>query len=70
MGTIYLAEDTRLGRQVALKFIHSSRLKDEHAKERLFQEGKAAGAIRGSAARAVNLGHALELNQMMAIIST
>ena len=45
MGTIYLAEDTRLGRQVALKFIHTSRLKEKQAKERLFREARAAAAI-------------------------
>ena len=45
MGTIYLAEDTRLGRQVALKFIHTSRLKEKQAKDRLFREARAAAAI-------------------------
>jgi serine/threonine protein kinase len=45
MGTIYLAEDTKLGRQVALKFIHNSRLKEELAKERFFREARAAAAI-------------------------
>lgn len=45
MGTVYLAEDTRLNRQVALKFIHQSRLKERDAKERLFREARAAAAI-------------------------
>ena len=45
MGTVYLAEDTRLSRRVALKFIHDSRLKETHAKERLFREARAAAAI-------------------------
>ena len=45
MGTIYLAEDTRLGRQVALKFIHTSRLKEKQAKDRLFREARTAASI-------------------------
>ncbi len=45
MGTVYLAEDTRLSRRVALKFIHDSRLKETHAKERFFREARAAAAI-------------------------
>ena len=45
MGTVYLAEDTRLNRQVALKFIHDSQLKEKHARERLFREARAAAAI-------------------------
>jgi eukaryotic-like serine/threonine-protein kinase len=45
MGAIYLAEDTHLGRQVALKFIHDSQLKEKHAKSRLVREARAAGAI-------------------------
>jgi eukaryotic-like serine/threonine-protein kinase len=45
LGTVYLAEDSRLGRQVALKFIHTSRLKEKQAKERLFREARAAAAI-------------------------
>jgi serine/threonine protein kinase len=45
MGTVYLAEDTRLGRQVALKFIHSAQLKEKQAKDRLFREARAAALI-------------------------
>jgi serine/threonine protein kinase len=45
MGMVYLAEDTRLCRRVALKFIHPDRLKEKHAKERLFREARAAAAI-------------------------
>jgi serine/threonine protein kinase len=45
MGTVYLAEDTWLKRQVALKFIHHSQIKEKHAKERLFREARAAAAI-------------------------
>ena len=45
MGVVYLAEDTQLGRQVALKFIHGDRLKEKHAKIRLMREARAAAAI-------------------------
>jgi serine/threonine protein kinase/TolB-like protein/CheY-like chemotaxis protein/cytochrome c-type biogenesis protein CcmH/NrfG len=45
MGTVYLAEDRRLSRRVKLKFIHPARLKEKHAKERLFLEARAAAAI-------------------------
>ena len=45
MGTVYLAEDTRLSRQVALKFIHSAQLKEKDAKIRLKREARAAAAI-------------------------
>jgi len=45
MGSVYLAEDTRLGRQVALKFIHSAQLKEKDAKIRMIREARAAAAI-------------------------
>ena len=45
MGDIYLAEDTVLGRPVALKFISGSLLKDSERRSRLFREARAAALI-------------------------
>ena len=45
MGEIYLAEDTVLGRPVALKFIPGSLLKDSERRSRLFREARAAALI-------------------------
>ena len=45
MGEVYLAEDTKLKRQVALKFLHSELTQDETRKQRFIQEARAAAAI-------------------------
>ena len=45
MGTAYLAEDTRLDRPVALKFISEVLLKERNSRNRLVREAKAAAAI-------------------------
>lgn len=45
MGTVYQAEDTRLGRLVALKLISSHRTGDQAAKERFIHEARAASAL-------------------------
>ncbi len=45
MGAVYLAEDTRLGRRVALKFINEALLKEKNSRNRLVREAKAAAAI-------------------------
>jgi tetratricopeptide (TPR) repeat protein/TolB-like protein/predicted Ser/Thr protein kinase len=45
MGQVYLAEDERLSRKVALKIIASSLLSDESSKQRLFNEARAAAKI-------------------------
>ena len=45
MGEIYLAEDTVLGRPVALKFISGNLLKDSERRSRLFREARAAALI-------------------------
>ena len=45
MGVVYAAEDTRLGRAVALKFPLSNRRLDSSAKQRFLQEARAAGTL-------------------------
>lgn len=45
MGTVYLAEDTRLERQVALKFLSSSITENEEALERFSNEAKIAASL-------------------------
>lgn len=45
MGDVYLAEDTKLDRKVAIKFLPSYLEQDEFAKKRLIREAKAAAKL-------------------------
>jgi serine/threonine protein kinase len=45
MGVVYKAEDTKLERTVALKFLAAHLLNDEEAKARFLREAKAAAAL-------------------------
>ena len=46
MGAVYLAEDTKLKRQVSLKFLSEDLTADEERKQRFIQEARAAAAIQ------------------------
>src|SRR5262249_19319939 len=45
MGRVYLAEDTKLNRRVALKVLPAVHCSDEQARKRLLREAQAAAAL-------------------------
>ena len=45
MGVVYLAQDPRLKRQVAIKLLPPDLTRDETAKQRFLQEAQAASAL-------------------------
>ena len=46
MGAVYRAHDPRLGRDVAIKVLHSAALNDEDRRARFLQEAKAASTLK------------------------
>lgn len=57
MGEVFLAEDTRLGRKVAIKFLPASFQYDPDRRSRFLKEARAASALRsGNIAAIFDIG--------------
>ncbi len=60
MGVVYLAEDTKLDRQVALKVLPPHALASENDRARFYREARAAAALNHS-----NIGHVYEIDEVV-----
>ena len=58
MGVVYLAKDTKLDRNVALKFLPAHSLSNQEDKDRFIREAKAAASLNHT-----NIAHIYEINE-------
>ena len=63
MGVVYLADDTRLGRQVAVKMLTRRFTQDAERRERLRREARAAAALSHPRIATVHVVHRLRVRR-------